>query len=419
MGNMTSRLSEDAQLLTIFIGESDKWRGRPLYAAILEVLKSEGIAGATVLRGVAGFGAHSHIHTAAILRLSEDLPLCIQVVDKAEHIAHAIELVSPMVREGLVTIEDIQVIKYTHRYLNPLPADKYVEEVMTHDVVALKPEMPVSMAWEKMLDSSLKALPVVDDQGKTVGMLTDEDLLERAGLQQRLSVAEKVDRTTLKKEIDDLGKTTLTVSAVMSQPVIIVRMKDHIGLATTLMVKHDIKRLPVVDDQGRLTGVISRVDLLRQLSEKESKKVAAPIGAAITISDVMTPEIPMVNEQDELTAIVDALVGNECHRVIVVNGKGKAIGLISDSDVVSRIQPADQPGVLAALQGKGKTPPSEVTAVDIMSPGVLTAKPYATLVDAIRMMMSAKRKWLVVVDENEHPIGLVDRHLLLRALAQG
>ena len=132
---MTTKLSEDAQLLTIFIGESDKWRGRPLYSAIIDLLRAEGIAGATVVRGVAGFGAHSHIHTASILRLSEDLPLCIQVVDKPDRITYAIDLVSPMVREGLVTVEDIHVVKYTHRYLNPLPVDKYVEEVMTREVM--------------------------------------------------------------------------------------------------------------------------------------------------------------------------------------------------------------------------------------------------------------------------------------------
>ena len=98
---MKSRLSEDAQLLTVFIGESDKWRGRPLYAVILDTLKKEKIAGATVLRGVAGFGAHSHIHTASVPRLSEDLPLCIFVVDKPDRIAQAIEIIDPMVREGL------------------------------------------------------------------------------------------------------------------------------------------------------------------------------------------------------------------------------------------------------------------------------------------------------------------------------
>ena len=92
-----------------------------------------------------------------------------------------------------MTVENLHVVKYTHRYLNPLPADKYVEEVMTREVVTLNPEMPVAEAWQKMLDTQIKALPVVDNGGNVVGMLTDEDLSDRAGLQQRLSVAEHVD----------------------------------------------------------------------------------------------------------------------------------------------------------------------------------------------------------------------------------
>jgi uncharacterized protein len=112
---MLSGSRQAAQLLSIYIGESDRWHGAELFIAILELLKVEKLAGATVLRGVAGFGAHSHIHTAAILRLSEDLPICIQVVDTPEKIAHAIQLVSPMVIEGLITVQDVTVLHYAHR----------------------------------------------------------------------------------------------------------------------------------------------------------------------------------------------------------------------------------------------------------------------------------------------------------------
>jgi CBS-domain-containing membrane protein/PII-like signaling protein len=416
---MTARLSKDAQLLTIFIGESDKWRGRPLHAAILETLKAEGIAGATVVRGVAGFGAHSHIHTASILRLSEDLPLIIQVVDKPNRIAHAIDLVSPMVSEGLVTVEDIQVVKYTHRYLNPLPADKYVEEVMTGEVVTLSPDMSVAEAWQKMLDTLLKALPVVDQSGAVVGMLTDEDLLERAGLQQRLSVAEKLDESTLKAEIARLGASPLTVMDVMSKPAITVRAKDFLGLAATRMAKESVKRLPVLDENGKLAGVLSRVDILRLVAEKEAKKLTAPLGAAISIRDVMSPSIPVVKDADNLVTIVDTMLDSGSHRVIVVDGKGHPVGLISDSDVVARIQPEEQHGVLTALRGGGKTPSSKVKAAELMSPGVLTARPETPLVQAVKMMMNPKRKWLVVVDEHNQPLGLVDRHILLRAMTAG
>jgi len=416
---MTSRLSENAQLLTIFIGESDKWRGRPLYSAIIDLLRAEGIAGATVVRGVAGFGAHSHVHTASILRLSEDLPLCIQVVDKPDRITHAIDLVSPMVSEGLVTVEDIQVVKYTHRYLNPLPVDRYVEEVMTRAVMTLPPEMPLADAWQKMLDTLLKALPVVDKDGAVIGLLTDGDLLERAGLQQRLSVANQLDASFLKDEIARLRTTSQTVADVMSKPAIIVRAKDSLGLAASRMARAGVKRLPVVDENNRLVGVLSRLDILRLVAEKDARKMAAPPGAATCLRDVMSPTIPVVQQEDDLGTIVDKLLETGSHRVIVVDMKGNAVGLISDSDVVARIQPSERRGVLAALSGAGKVPSSQVTARKLMSPGVLTAKPETALVEAVKMMMSPKRKWLVVVDEHNQPLGLVDRHILFHAMTRG
>lgn len=416
---MTPKLNEDSQRLVIYIGESDRWRGKPLYAAILETLKAEGLAGATVMRGVAGFGAHSRIHTAAILRLSEDLPLIIHIIDTPEKIEKAIELVSPMVREGLVTVEDMRIVRYTHRYLNPLPADFLVGEVMTREVTTLSPEMPVADAWQKMLQTLIKALPVVTETGTVVGMLTDEDLLERAGAQERLSVAERLDEHLLTEDLTLLRQSSLRVTDVMSKPPITARAHESLGVAAARMARKGIKRLPVLDEQDKLVGVLSRVDILRLLTERPVGKMTAPLGVAKTVQDVMTPVIPAVNHDDGLAEIVEKLLECGSHRVIVLDATGKAIGLISDSDVVARIQPAQRRGVLAALLGNSDTPDSSVTAASLMSPGVLTARPETPLVEAARMMMSSKRKWLVVVGDHEKPLGLVDRHLLLRSLTSG
>ena len=108
------QLPSDAQLLRIFIGESDKCEGRPLYEVIVERARKEGLAGATVLRGLMGFGTDSRIHTAKILRLSEDLPVIIEIVDKPERIERFIEMIDPMIEEGLVTLEKANVIAYRH-----------------------------------------------------------------------------------------------------------------------------------------------------------------------------------------------------------------------------------------------------------------------------------------------------------------
>ena len=105
-------LDGEQVLVRIFIGESDKWGRHPLATALLERLRKEGFAGATVFRGTAGFGARSVLHTSHILRLSEDLPVLIEVVDTQEHIAQLIPILDEMISEGLVTLEKARVIKY-------------------------------------------------------------------------------------------------------------------------------------------------------------------------------------------------------------------------------------------------------------------------------------------------------------------
>jgi PII-like signaling protein len=103
-----------AKLLKIYVGESDKWHGKPLSTALVERLREEGIAGATVLRAVEGFGANSLVHTAHILRLSEDLPLVVEVVDRAERIERVLPIVDEMVGDGLVMLVDVNVVHYRH-----------------------------------------------------------------------------------------------------------------------------------------------------------------------------------------------------------------------------------------------------------------------------------------------------------------
>jgi hypothetical protein len=105
-------LPEDGKLLRIFIGESDRWEHKPLYEAIVLKARELGLAGATVLRGPMGFGANSRLHTSKILRLSEDLPLIIEIVDTEEQINRLLPYLDAMVKEGLVTLENVQVIKY-------------------------------------------------------------------------------------------------------------------------------------------------------------------------------------------------------------------------------------------------------------------------------------------------------------------
>jgi PII-like signaling protein len=106
------KLEGEQVLMRIFIGESDQWERRPLYMALIELFRQQGLAGATVLKGVAGFGARSLVHTASILRLSADLPLVIEVVDSQEHLAKVLPEIDAMMGGGLITMEKVRVIRY-------------------------------------------------------------------------------------------------------------------------------------------------------------------------------------------------------------------------------------------------------------------------------------------------------------------
>jgi len=108
------KLPNEALRLRIFIGESDKHGGRLLYELIVEEARRQGLAGAPVLRGVSGFGANSRVHTAKILRLSEDLPLVIEIVDVPEKIQDFLPFLNTVVTEGLVTLEEVKVLFYRH-----------------------------------------------------------------------------------------------------------------------------------------------------------------------------------------------------------------------------------------------------------------------------------------------------------------
>ena len=106
------KLDGEQILMRVFIGESDRWQHRPLYLALIELFRREGLAGATVLRAVAGFGAGSVVHTANILRHSADLPLVIEVVDPQEHLDRVLPQVDRMMGGGLITMEKVRVLKY-------------------------------------------------------------------------------------------------------------------------------------------------------------------------------------------------------------------------------------------------------------------------------------------------------------------
>ncbi len=239
--------------VTIFIGETDRWYHKPLYMAILEFLRREGCAGATVERGIAGFGADSRIKTTSLLELSMDLPVVVTWVDRPDRVERLLPQLAQMVPAGLITVEDIQIYQYSSTLREGLP-DVKVEEIMTREVATVGPEVPLAEVVEKLLDKPYTALPVVNTGGLLVGIISDTDLLERGDMEVRLSLKRATDPDLARSLITRLRQNTRIVADVMTSDPITVFPEASLSEAARLMAKKNFKRLPVVDASKAVGG---------------------------------------------------------------------------------------------------------------------------------------------------------------------
>jgi PII-like signaling protein len=108
------KIEVDAKLVTIYVNSTDQWHGQPLYSAIVRMCQQQGLAGATVLRCVEGYGAGHRLHTARLLELSENLPVRIEIVDLAERVEPMLATLKEMIGEGLVTVSDVHILRFLH-----------------------------------------------------------------------------------------------------------------------------------------------------------------------------------------------------------------------------------------------------------------------------------------------------------------
>ena len=412
--------------VTIFIGESDRWGQKPLYMAILEMLKREDCAGATVTRGVAGFGAHSRIRSASIVDLSSDLPLRIEWVDDPARVERVLPRLIEMTPEGLITRQEVEVVSYGHRQLRELPAAAPVRDVMSREVQFVRPETPLAEAVDLLISKVYRALPVVDGNKQVVGILTDGDLLARldlpnVGLQQALTEAE------LGSQFAALRGVGRTVGEMMNPNVVTVAEAAPVAEAVRLMTEREIKRLPVVDRENRLVGVVSRVDVLRALAQplaRELPRRGLRPGQHVRVGDVMMTDVPWVRAGDPLNKVVDLLIATSQRRVVVVDDEQRVIGIVTDGDLLKRAGDSARAGVLRALatsiagERGAKVALARRTAAEVITRDPITVRPDTPLLEALQLLLAHKIKRLPVVDGDGRLVGLVGRGGVLEALAR-
>jgi len=409
----------DVKLIRIFIGESAKKGGRLLYELIVEEARKRGMSGVTVTRGFMGFGANSLVHTAKILRLSEDLPVIVEVVDLPDRVTDFLPVLENIVDEGTILVLKGKAVMH---------CSMRIQDVMSRDVITVEPGTPVSEVVRLLLQKGVKAAPVID-KNRIVGIITGGDLLQRASMELRLDLQSQLSPELQDEHFQLLKTKGLAAGDIMTSPAQTINVKTNLSEALVRMARNDIKRLPVVDDDGNLMGIVSRVDVLRAISRAASITESIPElpkSLGRTAGDVMYQQVPTASPETPLTQVLEKILATPLRRVVVVDKDLKVLGIVLDRDIVVRFSQQKKTGLLRSLIYMLSSPVKETeepgsiegSAQDIMNRDVFTVLNDDSLTDVIRLMVDKGVKRLVVVDTQHRLRGMIDREVVMRALAK-
>jgi CBS domain-containing protein len=400
----------------IYCGEADQVNRRPRYQAIIEFLRKEGAAGATVTRGIAGFGRASLIHTAAILRLSMDLPVVISWIDAPERVERLLPRVRQLAGSGVITVEEIGVASYGERAVGKMRFDLQVRDVMTSPASSVRADVPVRTAVEALIGRPFRALPVVDEAGRIVGVVSNGDLVARGGLGARIELLDVISPDERERFLSRIPDRP--VSEVMTPKPVTVPPTATLTDVTRIIGERQLKRLPVVEADGILVGIVSRADVLRAVAEafpNREPDASSARGGARVARDVMRLDAPVVDASADLPAVVDAVCSTRLNRAVVVDGERCVVGVVSDSAVLRALGAAGG-NVIGALMGRtGIAEAPRRTARELMVTPGLTVPPDAPLSLVARIMTEHRRKIVPVADAQGRLLGIIDRADLLLA----
>ncbi len=305
------------------------------------------------------------------------------------------------------------------------------QDVMARDVSTVTPQTPLPQVVELLIRRGVKAVPVVDDHTRVVGVITGGDLLARGNLALRLSLLREpsLDADALREQLRGLEASGRTAREVMTPDPETISMDADLQEAINRMAQRNIKRLPVVDADRRLVGIVTRADVLRAVAAapETPEMPASFIPNARTVSEVMMREVTTASPDAPSEQVLRAVLESPLRRVVVVEADGRVRGIITDRNLLAQAAGETRPSLIGALTSRlphraAKETAAKIargqTAADLMDATVFTARADDSLLRAIQMMMQYQVKRLVVVDAEGKLQGMVDRQQILRALTE-
>jgi CBS domain-containing protein len=422
-------MSLEYTVIEIFSSEDVSFRGRPLHEAVIDYVRGLKIAArCAVFKGAAGCYESGEVATPNVLELSYDMPLKIEILLPSAERQPVLSTLEEMVSEGVVALRRLELHSFRARGFL-LPRQIKVRDVMTPGPKTVAINTRIKEIIRLLSCSNFYGVPVVDDDKRPIGMITEWDLIQKAGLPLRVGLLSEADWEHIDPALEPIADKQ--ARDIMAQPVVSIAADDFVAKAVDQMVASGLKRLPVVDDVGRLVGMLSRWDVFRTITEvspdwQAMKKHDVAVGDLRYVSDIMRRDTHTVRPEASIEDLMRLIDANDIQRVAVTDASGHYLGLISDRDLLAAFS-EHYPGlwerfadkILFAAKGeRHRLVGAELRskrAADVMRTDLPTVQEHTSLDEAIRLMVEKDRKRLPVVDAEGRLSGLISRGELLHA----
>jgi CBS domain-containing protein len=414
--------------IEIFTGEEVRYRKEPVTDAVLAYVHDLKIAArCMVTRGIAGCYENGEVATGRLEILSYNLPIRICILVPAAETDRVLEGLKRIVTDGIVALHDLDVLSHRTRS-SFFPRQLRVRDVMTQDPQSVIPDTPVGDAARILLASIFTGLPVVDDNRRPVGMVTQGDLIRRGGLPLRLNLLSESDQARRESVLDQLSEKK--VKEIMTTPVVVITEDRPLSEAVDRMLAKGLKRLPVVDGDQRLTGILSRLDIFRiVMHEAPDWRAFSTRNVEVEnlkhVGDILRQDVHAVLPGTPIDEVIRIIDDNDLQRVVVVDETGKLLGLISDRDLLRYFKPK-QEGIWHLLskpfhpfkQPNNRADLSQIlagtTACEVMITDLVKVRKEMLIEEALALMVEKTLKRLPVVDDDGRFLGMITRDALLR-----
>jgi CBS domain-containing protein len=417
-------------LARIFTSEESRHKGRPLYQEIIDLVTRQKIsARCQVTKGVAGCYENGEVATLGIEVMSASMPLEIIVIMPQQESARLLPLLEEMVDEGIMTVEEKDVRWHKCRR-QMIPRQVRVRDVMTHDPQTLVQDAPASEALRILLSARFHGIPVVDRENIPVGMVTHGDLLRHTKLPVKVGLFRTFDLAHF--EAMEKILAGMRMKDIMTRPVVVIKEDRLLSRAVDVMLSHDLKRLPVVGEDGGLTGILSRLDVFKTIMERNPDWMTSDHGSIqltdVTVArDAMRTDTPVLPASAPVWDAIQLIDSTSINRVAVVDPDGKLVGLVSDKILMTAFS-AHQGGFLDLLVNKlsftamARKHAEFLKALrartvgEIMLTDVFSVKEDTLIDEALLLMVEKQLKRIPVLDAQGHFKGMLTRDSLLRAI---